>query len=345
MKEIEIDVTEDVTVWRITFRGFKGTALEKDIQQLPKLFKLPEHIRLEISFRDDHPKVPPQFRVVYPRILTMQDVMMGGTVCFGSLTSFWNPAKTMDYYLTSVYDTFAKKVRLDLKTKQPRYLDQERYASQLQMNPLMQSTRSTFKQKFSACSTNVFSRRGREHVSEYGNKLLLPESVLETVSQRDDLDFPLIFELITKRGIRTHCGVNMFTAPHRTAVLPQRTLQNLFLSETEEIQLKIVSLPLGISAAFRPKNNSFFDIPDPLGALTEALGSYVALTRGDTVYFKYGNTEYALDVLQTTPGTCIKIIAEPFLELNIHFERALDFEEPRDPLEVPFSGSSEEESD
>lgn len=52
--------------------------------------------------------------------------------------------------------------------------------------------------------------------------VLLPESVLETVSQRDDLDFPLIFELITKRGIRTHCGVNMFTAPHRTAVLPQR---------------------------------------------------------------------------------------------------------------------------
>lgn len=44
MKEIEIDVTEDVTVWRITFRGFKGTALEKDIQQLPKLFKLVQPI-------------------------------------------------------------------------------------------------------------------------------------------------------------------------------------------------------------------------------------------------------------------------------------------------------------
>jgi hypothetical protein len=55
-----------------------------------------------------------------------------------------------------------------------------------------------------------------------------------------ETEFPLTFELITPRDIKTYCGVRMFTAPTGKAMLPCSVMKSLALEEGTRVRFRLV---------------------------------------------------------------------------------------------------------
>ena len=72
-----------------------------------------------------------------------------------------------------------------------------------------------------------------------GDKIILPPSALDRLSQIGDLDFPMLFNIENvKEKTKTHCGVLEFIADEGVCYLPYWMMQNLRLVEGDVLRVK-----------------------------------------------------------------------------------------------------------
>jgi hypothetical protein len=300
------------------------------------------------------PVQAPICRIIKPRFITGADVTSGGVLNLRILKDGWNPKKEFEHCLRSIREFFTTPQKLDTHVTIPSYSAEEANASNYRM--LRESRPGRLQQApdypktvFGAnCKVYCHSAKSaRVQLNEYSNKIICPPSILEKVDY-DNVEVmgsPITFEITTRRGMRTFCGVIEFTATEGNAILPKRLMNSLMINEGEFVNLRMVSLPLGSYAKFRPWSKDFYSLEDPVGALTDALYHYVTITLGDTIVFESDGKEIYLDVLALKPQNHVTIMqgVNSTVEFKIEFEQALDYEEDKDPLEVPFATESEEE--
>lgn len=164
---------------------------------------------------------------------------------------------------------------------------------------------------------------------EKGNKILLPQSALDTLA-RVNVTWPMLFEVSNNRtGRRTHCGVLEFIADEGTCNLPYWMMQNLLLDEGDHIRVANTTLPKGTFVKLQPVTSTFLEVTNPRAVLENALRHFATLTVGETIAIHYNTQLFEIEILELKPGDAVSIIET---DINVDFAPPKDYVEPVKPL-------------
>lgn len=167
---------------------------------------------------------------------------------------------------------------------------------------------------------------------ESGGKVVLPPSALDTLA-RLNITFPMLFQVESRDGRKTHCGVHEFIAEEGHANMPYWLMQNLLVVEGGMITIRNANLPKGTFVKFQPQTSDFLKISNPKAVLEATLRGFSCLTKGDSIAINYNDKTYYIDVLEVAPGEAISIIET---DVNVEFAAPADYVEP----EVPTASAS-----
>ena len=158
---------------------------------------------------------------------------------------------------------------------------------------------------------------------EFTDKIVLPESALERLGQRN-IVWPMLFELKNAAlGTKTHCSVKEFVAEEGNCYIPYWMMQNLGLEEGSLITLRNVSLPKARFTKFRPQQVEFLEMSDPGVVLTHHLRNYSCLTEGDIIKIQYDGQPYQFEVCEVKPNGAACVIET---DIEVYFEKAVGYE-------------------
>jgi ubiquitin fusion degradation protein 1 len=160
---------------------------------------------------------------------------------------------------------------------------------------------------------------------ENGDKVILPPSALDRLSQLR-IDYPMLFQITNPKENKTsHCGVLEFVADEGHAYIPYWMMQNLLLQEGDLVKFKSISLSKGTYVKLRPHTKDFLDISNPKAVLEMTLRNYSCLTKDDAIMVNYNNKRYFIDIVETQPGDAVTIIET---DCEVDFAPPLDYVEP-----------------
>nr|UXY87209.1 ubiquitin fusion degradation protein [Cryptomonas sp.] len=149
-----------------------------------------------------------------------------------------------------------------------------------------------------------------------GDKILLPSSILEIVSNYN-VKWPLIFEITNKiSGKKTHCGVLEFTSDEGCAYLPYWMMRNLDILEGEKLYFGYADLEKGNYIKIQPQTSDFLEISNPKAVLEAKLRNFTCLTKRDVIAIDYNEKIYWLNVIEVKPGNAINIVEA---DINVDF--------------------------
>eukprot|EP00188_Purpureofilum_apyrenoidigerum_P001351 Plantae.Rhodophyta-Purpureofilum_apyrenoidigerum.ctg17314.p1 GENE.Plantae.Rhodophyta-Purpureofilum_apyrenoidigerum.ctg17314~~Plantae.Rhodophyta-Purpureofilum_apyrenoidigerum.ctg17314.p1 ORF type:complete len:359 (+),score=72.63 Plantae.Rhodophyta-Purpureofilum_apyrenoidigerum.ctg17314:69-1145(+) len=159
---------------------------------------------------------------------------------------------------------------------------------------------------------------------EGGDKIIMPPSALD-ILLRLNISYPMLFQLESLGGKKTHCGVLEFLAQEGHAYIPYWMMQNLNISEGDMITIRNVALERGNYVKFQPKTVDFLSISNPKSVLERSLRSFTCLSAGDSIPITYNGKEYWIDVLDVKPGLAVSIIET---DINVDFAAPPGYVEP-----------------
>lgn len=163
---------------------------------------------------------------------------------------------------------------------------------------------SRFEREY-ACYPVSFA--GREAL-ETGNKILLPQSALNTLA-RMNVTWPMLFQVSNSALSReTHSGVLEFSADEGTCYMPYWMMKNLLIREGDLVKIVNTSLPKGTYVKLQPVTTDFLDISDHRAVLEHSLRHFATLSVGDTIVIHHNNKSYEIEILECRPGKAISII-------------------------------------
>lgn len=151
----------------------------------------------------------------------------------------------------------------------------------------------------------------RRHTIEEGGKIILPQSAFEELNSgemnrggrfmygsgsfsrpryggggmmRSSSSYltrgPMVFELSTRSGRRSFCGVEEFTAPEGQVIVPNWMLKNLGATQGNSLQVRRVELPQGVFLKLQPHTADFLKVNDTKAMLEWVLRKFTVLTQG-----------------------------------------------------------------
>ncbi|MES1907438.1 MAG: hypothetical protein MHM6MM_000553 [Cercozoa sp. M6MM] len=162
----------------------------------------------------------------------------------------------------------------------------------------------------------AFSENTEHHRLENGDKVVLPQSAMHTLS-RLNVQYPIVFRAETADGTRhIYCGVMEFTAPEGTVYMPYWMMQNLRIDNSDLVQLQNASLSKGTFVQFQPHEYEFTQLANPKAVLERAMRAYTVLTQGTTIKIQHADRDYLIDVVETRPGDAVSVIET---DLNVDF--------------------------
>jgi ubiquitin fusion degradation protein 1 len=161
--------------------------------------------------------------------------------------------------------------------------------------------------------------------SQGGDKILLPQSALDTLA-RLNVDYPMLFRLQSSdKGTMTHCGVLEFSAPEGSCYIPYWMMQNLLIEEGSVISITNVSLPKATFVKLQPQHVDFLEITNPRAVLEHALRNFSCVTKGDVIQLPFNNKNYHFELKEVKPQDAACIIET---DCNVDFDAPVGYKEP-----------------
>ncbi len=126
---------------------------------------------------------------------------------------------------------------------------------------------------------------------ERGDKIVLPPSALDTLA-RLNIAYPMVFQIESRIGRKTHCGVQEFIAEEGHANIPYWLMQNIGAVEGEMLTIRNATLQKGTYVKFQPQSSDFLQIANPKAVLEATLRNFTCLTKDDTIAIGYNDKTY-----------------------------------------------------
>ena len=201
------------------------------------------------------------------------------------------------------------------------------------------------------CFSYACSSQNPEMIEKlkHSNKILLPESLLFelTKENHDSLDNKMYFKVShTETGYGEVCGVHEFSAPPGVVHLPYHIMNSCSIGEGTNVKIELVTPPKGSFIKLRLHNSKEFSkLSDPKAVLEKIMSSdYPVVTQGQTIAIHYRdlNKVFMMDIVETKPSEVIEILNA---DINVDFDKALDYEEPKPEPQVAWSESKSQARD
>ena len=167
----------------------------------------------------------------------------------------------------------------------------------------------------------VFSEHNMANKLEYGNKILLPSSMLP------DLDLEngtVYFSIMNPRNCKEiFVGVHEYNDSPGICFIPHSMIECLHLSDGEPTIVKqIKEVPLGSYIKIKPYEKAFIELSDPKAILERFISeNYPILSKGEVMIINYLDIQYHIEVMECNPD---KTIQTTNCDINVDFERPLD---------------------
>lgn len=172
------------------------------------------------------------------------------------------------------------------------------------------------------CYSVAYADRGN---LEGGDKILLPPSAFDTLSQLH-IDYPMLFQLQSSdKGTLTHCGVLEFTAQEGSCFIPFWMMQNLLITEGSVINVTNISLPKATFIKLQPQHVDFLEISNPRAVLEHGLRNFSCVTKGDVICVPYNSKNYHFELKEVKPKDAACIIET---DCNVDFDAPVGYKEP-----------------
>lgn len=172
-----------------------------------------------------------------------------------------------------------------------------------------------------------------QDILKYSNKILLPESILHKMDERDDVEYPLFFKVINPIcEFGRVCAVHEFTATEGLVNLPYYIMEDLGIKEGSTVNIKYINPTKGSYIKLRPHTTEFINLSNPKKVLEHIMSKdYPVVTKGETIVINYKdlNKKFRIDIIDTKPSEIIKIINT---DLDLEFDKPIDYVEPK-PVE------------
>ena len=202
----------------------------------------------------------------------------------------------------------------------------------------------SFKQDLSCFSFMCSAQPvGLTKLLKHSNKILLPPSILHTLTENQDLDDVMFFKVNNKEmqyGIA--CGIQEFSSPPGICHVPYYIMEYIGIKEGGQVEIEKICPVQGSYIKLRPHKTAFINLPDPKAILESVMSSdYPVVSQGQTIEIFYNEKKYLIDILETQPDEVISIINT---DINIDFEAPLDYVEPPTPPQHNLTRAKEIES-
>merc|ERR1719174_857519 len=115
--------------------------------------------------------------------------------------------------------------------------------------------------------------------------------------------------------------------------LPFWMMENMHLNEGDVIHLRSASIPKGSFVKLQPQTTDFISISNPKAVLEKSLGSFSALTKGETFRIFYNKKKYDIGVVEVRPERGTFAPGAPEAVCIIEADVQVDFEAPADYVE------------
>lgn len=234
----------------------KNLKLQRNLEQYALKYKKPASLVLTMRFPSDFPFSPPLASLVYPRFqFPCNNVTFGGTLCMAILThQGWNPTNDLKTVILQIKQQFEEEpAEISLETSNTYTAAEVWISLWFFLWPRSKGSRSKFQAVESLfrtanqvlVQTEVFLQFISRHAIwkqsvpsslcfgwTYGLNFSFCLTSSESSFQRDHhLQFPLYFEIITTKGIRSHCASLEFTAAEGHIVMPSLLMSSLQITE------------------------------------------------------------------------------------------------------------------
>lgn len=169
-----------------------------------------------------------------------------------------------------------------------------------------------------------------EATDKIGLPFCYANEIYSRAQQGADLELPLIFEVKTLFGRKTHCAIYEFIEglPAMNVLLPKWLMDDLDMEEREPVRVRGVGLDLITYVKVQPHSVEFYQAVQDSGQevqklLTESLSRFSALTEDTAVPIAIGGKRYSVQVVELRPRGSVRIID---MDVQHHFEFEVDFE-------------------
>ena len=110
-------------------------------------------------------------------------------------------------------------------------------------------------------------------------------------------------------------------------------MENMHLKEGDIIHLRSASILKGSYVKLQPQTSDFISISNPKAVLEKSLGSFSALTKGETFRILYNKKKYDIGVVDVLPEGGVFPPTSPEAVCIIEADVQVDFEAPADYIE------------
>lgn len=176
----------------------------------------------------------------------------------------------------------------------------------------------------------VFSEHNMANKLEYGNKILLPSSMLP------DLDIEngtVYFSVMNPRNCKEiFVGVHEYNDSPGICFLPHAMIERLHLNDGEPAIIKqIKDVEPGTYIKIKPYEKAFIELEDPKAILERFISeNYPILSKNEVIIIKYLDIEYHIEVIECNPSHTIQTTN---CDINVDFEKPLDMIEEESKVE------------
>lgn len=170
------------------------------------------------------------------------------------------------------------------------------------------------------------------------NKILMPKILLNKLSVYDNLNFPLTIKIKD-----TIIGIHEIIEDIDTIYIPNYICRKLFIFEPKLIDIVFLNyeLPKATFVKFKPHQSLFYNVPDTKSFLESNLKKlYTHLEQNQTINIPYLDNILYFDVIEIKPANLCSIIDT---ELEVDFEKAHDYVEPKPKTKKKFQFKKPEE--
>ena len=175
----------------------------------------------------------------------------------------------------------------------------------------------------------IFSDHNMVKQLEYGNKILLPSSILPDL----DIDNGTVyFSVMNPRNCKEiFVGVHEYNDSPGICFLPHAMLERLNLNDGEAAIIKqIKNVPLGAYIKIKPFEKAFIELTDPKAVLERYISrNYPILSQGEVMIINHADTQYHIEVVECKPE---KTIQTTNCDINVDFEKPVDMVEEEEKV-------------
>lgn len=336
-------VEDNMLQWKVDMKFPIESAIQRTLANLAECVfdDARDRLSLQVRFPPEYPMSPPEVWLKQPRLKYQSGVPVtfGGKVCNHLLTSAgWDPATSMCTVLAEIRQALldsGAEVDMAVSIKRPdAYRDAPPQLTRLRTE-LFPLANSFTKEGMTALSTTAAEPfMGDLSRLEATDKIGLPfefaEAIYGRAAREETLELPLMFEVKTQLGRKTHCAIFDFIQglPQDTLLLPSWVMEELSISDRAQVRVRCVSLSLISYVKVQPHSTDFYNAVRDSGQeigplLTESLSRFSALTEDTCVPIEIGKEVHKVQIVELRPHAAVRIIDA---DVQHHFEFQVDFE-------------------